>query len=93
MRRFAAALGAIALATGACTSPVFAESTVATPAAKTIAAESKGLKTAVFAGGCFWGVEGVFSHVRGVTSAVSGYHGGAKSTRNASSSPATCSSK
>jgi len=34
------------------------------------------LATAVFAGGCFWGVQGVFQHVRGVTSAVSGYAGG-----------------
>jgi peptide-methionine (S)-S-oxide reductase len=32
--------------------------------------------TAVFAGGCFWGVQGVFQHVDGVTSAVSGYAGG-----------------
>lgn len=32
--------------------------------------------TAVFAGGCFWGVQGVFQHVEGVTSAVSGYSGG-----------------
>jgi peptide-methionine (S)-S-oxide reductase len=33
-------------------------------------------QTAVFAGGCFWGVQGVFEHVRGVTRAVSGYAGG-----------------
>ena len=33
-------------------------------------------KTAVFAGGCFWGVQGVFQHVNGVTSAISGYSGG-----------------
>ena len=33
-------------------------------------------ETAVFAGGCFWGVEAVFEHVRGVKSAVSGYSGG-----------------
>jgi peptide-methionine (S)-S-oxide reductase len=32
--------------------------------------------TAVFAGGCFWGVEGVFEHVKGVTSATAGYAGG-----------------
>ena len=32
--------------------------------------------TAVFAGGCFWGIEGVFEHLKGVTSAVSGYAGG-----------------
>lgn len=36
--------------------------------------------TAIFAGGCFWGVEGVFSHVTGVVSATSGYAGGAAST-------------
>jgi peptide-methionine (S)-S-oxide reductase len=33
-------------------------------------------ETAVFAGGCFWGVQGVFQHVKGVKSAVSGYAGG-----------------
>lgn len=35
---------------------------------------------AVFAGGCFWGVQGVFQHVKGVSKAVSGYAGGAKET-------------
>ncbi|RUV64651.1 peptide-methionine (S)-S-oxide reductase [Mesorhizobium sp. M5C.F.Ca.IN.020.29.1.1] len=35
---------------------------------------------AIFAGGCFWGVQGVFQHVKGVTSAVSGYAGGDKDT-------------
>ena len=33
-------------------------------------------ETAVFAGGCFWGVQGVFQHVKGVSKAVSGYAGG-----------------
>ena len=37
-------------------------------------------ETAVLAGGCFWGVQGVFQHVDGVISAVSGYTGGEKST-------------
>lgn len=37
-------------------------------------------ETAVLAGGCFWGVQGVFQHVEGVRSAVSGYAGGEKST-------------
>jgi peptide-methionine (S)-S-oxide reductase len=37
-------------------------------------------EVAVFAGGCFWGVQGVFQHVDGVTSAVSGYTGGDKAT-------------
>lgn len=78
--RLAAPLLAAALALGlsACGVPAAsaAEKAVAAPAAKRIAEEGKGLETAIFAGGCFWGVEGVFSHVKGVTSAVSGYHGG-----------------
>jgi peptide-methionine (S)-S-oxide reductase len=37
---------------------------------------SAGTDTAVFAGGCFWGVEAVFDHLTGVTTAVSGYAGG-----------------
>lgn len=37
-------------------------------------------ETAVFAGGCFWGVQGVFEHVRGVRQVASGYSGGAAST-------------
>ncbi len=37
-------------------------------------------ETAVLAGGCFWGVQGVYQHVEGVTSAVSGYAGGEKET-------------
>jgi peptide-methionine (S)-S-oxide reductase len=37
-------------------------------------------ETAVFAGGCFWGVQGVFQHVRGVSNAVSGYAGGKPSS-------------
>jgi peptide-methionine (S)-S-oxide reductase len=41
-----------------------------------VAASGSGLQTAVFAGGCFWGVQGVFEHVKGVTRAVSGYAGG-----------------
>ena len=39
-----------------------------------------GPETIVLAGGCFWGVQGVFQHVKGVTSAVSGYEGGDKAT-------------
>src|SRR4051812_41371856 len=36
--------------------------------------------TIVLAGGCFWGVQGVYQHVKGVTSAISGYAGGQKNT-------------
>ena len=39
-------------------------------------AKTKGEQTAVFAGGCFWGVEAVFDHVKGVSKAESGYSGG-----------------
>ncbi|MEO8074918.1 MAG: peptide-methionine (S)-S-oxide reductase MsrA [Acidobacteriota bacterium] len=39
-------------------------------------------QVAVFAGGCFWGVQGVYQHVKGVTAAVSGYTGGEKKTAN-----------
>jgi len=43
-------------------------------------ATAKGTQTAVFAGGCFWGVEAVFEHVKGVTQVVSGYSGGSADT-------------
>jgi len=39
-----------------------------------------GLQTLVVAGGCFWGIEAVFEHIKGVTDAVSGYAGGTKGT-------------
>ena len=76
-------LAAAALAISACQSPaIAAENFVEAPAPKRTASESGGLKTAIFAGGCFWGVEAVFSHMKGVTSAVSGYEGGSKAEAN-----------
>jgi len=61
---------------------LMAEGPVIVPAPSYQAPASKGLETAVFAGGCFWGVQGVFAHVTGVRSAVSGYAGGdAKTAR------------
>lgn len=58
--------------------PGAAESTIVlpAPAADIPAAVADGPQTAVFAGGCFWGVEAVFRHVKGVSTAVSGYAGG-----------------
>lgn len=77
IRRATALVFAALLA--ACQQPATAaERTVLAPAATRQSSESAGLKTAIFAGGCFWGVEGVFSHVQGVTSAVSGYAGGSR---------------
>src|ERR1700761_6264313 len=50
------------------------------PAADTPAAEVKGSETAVLAGGCFWGLQGMFEHVKGVQRVVAGYSGGSKET-------------
>jgi len=68
------AAGALALAGLALPAPAHAVDFDAPVATRQ--ADETGLQTAIFAGGCFWGVEAVFSHTRGVTSAVSGYHGG-----------------
>jgi peptide-methionine (S)-S-oxide reductase len=46
------------------------------PAVDAPLASGKGQQTAVFAGGCFWGVQAVFQHLKGVSSATSGYSGG-----------------
>jgi peptide-methionine (S)-S-oxide reductase len=65
-------LGSVACSTAHGQIPAYAgESSV--PAAK-------GKQTAVFAGGCFWGVDAVFKHVNGVSSVISGYSGGNAST-------------
>jgi peptide-methionine (S)-S-oxide reductase len=54
--------------------PAEAASSLPAPAVDVPAAA--GSQTAVLAGGCFWGMEGVFEHVKGVTNVVSGYAGG-----------------
>jgi len=71
-----ALLAAVAFAVAACSQGAAAEPNFDAPAARRTANETAGLKTAIFAGGCFWGVEAVFSHTKGVKSAVSGYAGG-----------------
>jgi peptide-methionine (S)-S-oxide reductase len=50
------------------------------PATDSTLSKAPGQQTAVFAGGCFWGVQAVFQHVKGVVSATSGYSGGAANT-------------
>jgi peptide-methionine (S)-S-oxide reductase len=55
---------------------IAAPSTVPAPAIDNPLAATPGQETAVFAGGCFWGVQAVYQHVKGVKSAVSGYAGG-----------------
>ncbi len=53
---------------------------VPNPAVDSPIAKSKGEQTAVIAGGCFWGIQAVFQHVKGVVNATSGYSGGAANT-------------
>jgi peptide-methionine (S)-S-oxide reductase len=48
------------------------------PTMTSTAPASDGLETAVLAGGCFWGIQAVYQHVKGVTNAVSGYAGGSQ---------------
>jgi peptide-methionine (S)-S-oxide reductase len=69
------ALAACGLAEAGDTNPNVPAATVDQPLAST-----KGSQTLVVAGGCFWGVDAVFKHVKGVTSVTSGYAGGDKAT-------------
>lgn len=50
------------------------------PAPRLDEAKARGVQTAVLAGGCFWGMEGVFEHLKGVKSVTSGYAGGNAAT-------------
>ena len=65
---------------GACSGSAQAEKAVIIPAATLDQYPENRTETAVFAGGCFWGMEGVFEHVAGVTSVTSGYAGGTSAT-------------
>ena len=79
MRLAPIALTALLLATAACSSADAAGSNLVPAPAIDLPAPA-GLQTAVLAGGCFWGMEGVFEHVKGVKNVVSGYAGGAANT-------------
>jgi methionine-S-sulfoxide reductase len=68
------------LALGACASA--AEEAVVIPAPVVDQGPAKGLRTAVLAGGCFWGVQGVYQHLKGVRTVLSGYSGGDASKAN-----------
>lgn len=74
-RSLAALLAATLFSLGVCVADA-AEDAVVIPPPAIDEASSSGTETAIFAGGCFWGVQGVFQHVKGVESAVSGYAGG-----------------
>jgi peptide-methionine (S)-S-oxide reductase len=75
------ALAALSLTAAALTWSTFSRTAeralqVPVPASDVVTAIGGASETAVLAGGCFWGVQGVFQHVHGVTNAVSGYAGG-----------------
>jgi peptide-methionine (S)-S-oxide reductase len=76
----AVATGAIAIMALLATPLRAAETAVVVPPPAVDLPATGGTQTAVLAGGCFWGVQGVFQHTAGVLSAVSGYAGGDKST-------------
>ena len=54
--------------------------TIPSPAIDQPLAKAKGKETVVLAGGCFWGIQAVFEHVKGVTRVTAGYSGGSGST-------------
>jgi peptide-methionine (S)-S-oxide reductase len=76
----AAAAGALAVTAVMVAPSRAAEDAVVIPAPAADVPASDGLQTVVVAGGCFWGVQGVFQHTAGVVNAVSGYAGGSKNT-------------
>jgi len=71
-----AAVAVIAVACGAAAD----ETPHAVPAATATDAPAEGVQTAVLSGGCFWGLQGVFEHVKGVKQVLSGYAGGSAAT-------------
>jgi peptide-methionine (S)-S-oxide reductase len=76
----AAAIGALAIAAFVSVPTRAAEDAVKIPSPAADVQAADGLQTTVLSGGCFWGVQGVFQHTAGVTSAVSGYAGGSQMT-------------
>jgi peptide-methionine (S)-S-oxide reductase len=64
----------------ACSAVTASATAIPDPALDAPLATARGEQTAVLAGGCFWGVEAVFEHVKGVSDVTSGYSGGSPAT-------------
>lgn len=78
--RVSALLLMVTLAGVACNAADRPAANIPSPVVDAALAPAKAEQTAVVAGGCFWGIQAVFQHVKGVISATSGYSGGAAST-------------
>ena len=80
MRRFSARIFLLFMllvaGTVACSAGSAAGAAVPGPVVDSVKAAAPGQQTAVIAGGCFWGIQAVFQHVKGVIRATSGYSGG-----------------
>ena len=75
-----AAIFLIGATISACSSIRGSSTSIPDPVVDAPLASTKGEETAVLAGGCFWGVEAVFEHVKGVSDVRSGYSGGSTET-------------
>ena len=77
---YAATIGLLAISAIKIAPSLAAEDAVIIPPPAVDLENASGMQTVVLAGGCFWGVQGVFQHTAGVVNAVSGYSGGSKMT-------------
>src|ERR1051325_11299277 len=80
LRRFASVLLMMSLATTIAWHASSAAVKLPNPATDQPLSKTKSSETVVLAGGCFWGIQAVFEHVKGVSSATAGYSGGSAGT-------------
>ncbi len=80
LKRFLLGSLSIVLLTAVVLTYSASHTTLPAPATDISTSTAKGKQTAVLAGGCFWGMEGVFEHLKGVSDVVSGYSGGSAAT-------------
>src|SRR5882757_4619735 len=80
IRAFAILAAVLPLGRGASCNAAGGSVAIPNPSVDAPLAPTKGQQTAVVAGGCFWGIQAVFEHLKGVIRATSGYSGGAANT-------------
>jgi peptide-methionine (S)-S-oxide reductase len=80
VRTFAILAAVLPLGRGATCNAAGASVAIPNPSVDAPLAPTKGQQTAVIAGGCFWGIQAVFEHIKGVIRATSGYSGGSADT-------------